>query len=124
MDYFDRQILAVLEDSESLYFDQILKRVQFSHNTLRQHLTKLKNQGMILQSEKPRSGPGRPILTYSLPPNMKRRVSLTLEDPYVSIVSMTFQKLKHVCRFEKGGFCKETRRNCEARICPQILKER
>ena len=124
MDFFDKQILEALKNGEPLDFNQILHQVRFSHNTLRLHLAKLKHQGMLMQTEKPRPGRGRPLLTYSLPPSMKRRVILTLEDPYVSIVSMTFQKLKHVCRFEKGGFCKETRRNCEAQICHQIIKER
>jgi predicted ArsR family transcriptional regulator len=124
MDSFDKQILAVLKNGESLEFGQILSQVRFSHNTLRLHLTRLTHQGMVLQADKPRKGPGRPTLAYLLAPNMKRQVTLTLEDPYVSIVSMTFQKLKHVCRFEKGGFCKETYRSCAAQICPQILKER
>jgi predicted ArsR family transcriptional regulator len=123
MDSFDKQILAILKNGETLDFNQMLHQVRFSHNTLRLHLAKLKHEGMLVQTGKPRQSPGRPLLTYSLPPSMKRRVTLTLEDPYVSIVSITFQKLKHVCRFEKGGFCKETRRNCEARICPQIIKE-
>jgi hypothetical protein len=35
---------------------------------------------------------------------MKHRVALTLTDPYTTIVSLTFHKLKHLCRFEKGGY--------------------
>ncbi|MGB9960574.1 MAG: hypothetical protein ACPLKQ_08710 [Candidatus Bathyarchaeales archaeon] len=26
-------------------------------------------------------------------------------------------------RYEKGGYCKKTKRKCEAQNCPQILKE-
>ena len=37
--------------------------------------------------------------------------------------NLTFQKLRHLCRFEKGGYCKKTRRRCESQNCPQILKE-
>jgi predicted ArsR family transcriptional regulator len=122
MDSFDKQILSVLRNGGSLEFKQILSQVRFSHNTLRLHLARLRHQGMIVQNEKPRESRGRPVLTYSLPVEMKRRVALTLTDPYTAIVSVTFQKLKHICRFEKGGFCKETRRNCGAQNCPQITK--
>jgi predicted ArsR family transcriptional regulator len=122
MDSFDKQILAVLKNGESLEFKQLLQEVGFSHNTLRLHIAKLKRQGMIAQAEKTKNSPGRPILTYSLPPEIKHRVALTLTDPYTIIVSLTFQKLKHLCRFEKDGYCKNTRRNCEAQNCPQIIK--
>jgi len=124
MDSFDKRILAELKNSESMQFKQLLEKVGFSHNTLRLHIAKLKRQGMIVQGEKTRSGPGRPILTYLLPPAIKQRVALTLSDPSTVIVSVTFQKLKHLCRFEKGGRCKETRRNCGAQNCPQIVKSK
>ena len=122
MDAFDRLILAVLKNGESLEFKQLLWEVGFSHNTLHLHIAKLKRQGMIVQAEKTRNGPGRPILTYSLPPEIKQKVALTLTEPYTTIVSLTFQKLKHLCRFEKGGYCKETRRNYGAQNCLQIIK--
>ena len=124
MDSFDRQILTVLKNDGSLDFKQLLTEVGFSHNTLRLHITKLKLQGMIVAAEKTGAGPGRPVLTYSLPPEIKQKVALTLTDPYTAIVSLTFQKLKHLCRFEKGGYCKETRRNCGAQNCPQIIKNK
>ena len=124
MDSFDRRILAVLKNGESFEFKQLLTEVGFSHNTLRLHIAKLKLQGMIVVDEKTRNCPGRPILTYSLPPEIKQKVALTLTDPYTAIVSLTFQKLKHLCRFEKGGYCKETRRNCGAQNCPQIIKSK
>jgi predicted transcriptional regulator len=122
MDSFDRQILTSLKNGESLDFRQLLQEVGFSHNTLRLHIAKLKRQGMIVQTEKTGNSPGRPVLIYSLPPEIKQRVALTLTDPYTTIVSLNFQKLKHLCRFEKGGYCKETRRNCGAQNCPQIIK--
>ena len=122
MDAFDRLILAVLKNGESLEFKQLLSEVGFSHNTLRLHIVKLKHQGIIIQAEKTKNGPGRPILTYSLPPEIKQKVALTLTEPYTTIVSLTFQKLKHLCRFEKGEYCKKNRRNCGAQNCPQIIK--
>jgi DNA-binding Lrp family transcriptional regulator len=52
MDSFDRQILALLKDRESLEFRQLLREVGFSHNTLRLHIAKLKRKGMIVEAEK------------------------------------------------------------------------
>jgi len=122
MDSFDRQILTVLEDGKPRDFQQLLREAGFSHNTLKLRLVGLERQGFVLKAKKPRESPGRPGFTYSLPPDIKHRVSLTLTDPYTVIVSLTFQKLKHLCRFEKGGYCKAMRRTCEAQNCPQIIK--
>ena len=77
MDSFDRRILAVLKNGELLEFKQLLWEVGFSHNTLRLHIAKLKRQGKIVEAKKTRNGPGRPILTYSLPPEIiKNRLNL------------------------------------------------
>ena len=32
--------------------------------------------------------------------------------------------LRHLCRFEKGGHCKEIDDSCEAQKCPQFLIRR
>jgi len=122
MDSFDRQILRVLEDGKPRNFQQLLREAGFSHNTLKLRLVGLERQGFVLKTKKPRDSPGRPGFAYSLPPDIKHRVALTLTDSYTVIVSLTFQKLKHLCRFEKGGYCKTIRRTCEAQNCPQITK--
>jgi len=106
----------VLKNGESLQYRQIPTEVGFSHNTLRLHIAKLKRQGMIVQAEKTRNGPGRPILTYSLPPEMKQKVALTITDPHTTIVSLTFHSLNHLCRFKKGGYCKKTRETAVLKI--------
>jgi len=122
MDLFDRRILAVLKDGEPKEFKELLQEVKFSHNTLRLHLSRLERQGFVVKAKKPKKDCGRPCFTYSLPPKLRRRVDLTLTEPYTTIVSLTFQKLRHLCRFEKGRYCKKTRKRCEAQNCPQILK--
>jgi len=123
MDSFDRRILAVLKDGKPREFQQLLREVRFSHNTLRRHLARLERQGLIVRDESLKKGPGRPKLVFSLPPRLRRHITLTLTKPYAAIVSLTFQKLRHLCRFEKGGYCKKARRRCESQNCPQILKE-
>jgi hypothetical protein len=44
--------------------------------------------------------------------------------PYIEFVSLPFSKLKHFCRFNKGGCCKKIRGFCEAQKCPEIPKEK
>ena len=121
-DSFDRRILSVLKESKPLDFAQLVREVGFSHNTCRLHLASLERQGMIAKAKALKKSPGRPVFVYTLPPEIKQRVGLTLTDPSVTIVSVNFQKLKHLCRFEKGGYCKSTRRNCAPQNCPQIIK--
>jgi hypothetical protein len=50
-------------------------------------------------------------------------VSLALSDPFTEVVSITFSRLRHLCRFEKGGYCKKIKKRCEAQSCPQILNK-
>ena len=44
MDFYDKDILAILKDGKPQSFPQILSKAGFSHNTLRQHLDKLVDQ--------------------------------------------------------------------------------
>ena len=122
MDFFGEGILNVLRDGKPRDFHQLLREVDFSHNTLRLHLTRLVDQGLILKEKTPSKGLGKPRLTYSLPPKLHRQASRLLSDPLGEVVALTFQKLKQLCRFEKGGYCKKIKRKCEAPNCPQIQK--
>jgi len=123
MDPFDERILKVLSDGKKRSFHQLLGEVGFSHNTLRLHLESLVDRGLVLREKMPRRGHGRPMFTYALSPSLKRQIIHMLSEPYVEFVSLPFSKLKHLCRFEKGGYCKKIRAVCEAQNCPQILKE-
>jgi len=123
MDFFGEGILNVLRDGKPRDFHQLLREVNFSHNTLRLHLTRLVDQGLILREKTPSKGRGRPGLTYSLPPKLHRQASRLLSDPLGEVVALPFQKLKQLCRFEKGGYCKKAKRRCEAKNCPQILRK-
>ena len=80
MDFFDRKILAVLRDGEPREFQRLLSEVGFSHNTLRLHLSRLEEQGLVLKQKRPKEGRGRPIFTYGLPKGV-RRASSALVDP-------------------------------------------
>ena len=123
MDPFDERILKVLSDGKKRSFHQLLGEVGFSHNTLRLHLESLVDRGLVLREKMPRKSHGRPMFTYALSPSLKRQIIHMLSEPYVEFVSLPFSKLKHLCRFEKGGYCKNIRAVCEAKKCPEIPKE-
>ena len=122
MDYIDRRIITVLMDREVKDFQQILSEVDFSHNTLRQHLEQLIDQGTVERSKRLMKGPGRPRFSYCLTRNIDGRTLSALLDPYKGLVVLPFEKLRRLCRHEKGGYCKEIRGRCEVRSCPQIEK--
>jgi predicted ArsR family transcriptional regulator len=122
MDLFDERILAALKDGYARGFTTMLNEVGFSHNTLQQHLERLTAKGLVVREKVVANGFGRPRYTYHVPSQATKQINATLEDPQVELVSIAFSRLRHVCRFEKGGYCKETRKDCAPQICPQILK--
>jgi len=72
------------------------------------------DQGFVVKEKMPSKGLGRPRFAYFLPPRAKRQAHFTLLEPFTEIVSLTFRNLKHLCRFEIGGYCKKIRNRCEA----------
>ena len=121
MDELDEETLNALRDGKPHTFNQLLEQVTFSHNTLTLHLDKLVDQKLILKEKIPRETRGRPIYVYSVS-SVGRKASLMLRSGVEDVVALPFSSLGQVCRFEKGGFCKRLRVECEARICPQIGK--
>jgi len=124
MDLFDEHILAVLNDGKLRVLAQLLNEVGFSHNTLKLHLERLVAQSLVVKEKTLSNGKGRPKYGYSIPPKVRQQVSAALADPSITIVSLPFSRLRHLCRFEKGGYCKEARKTCEASNCPQIPKNK
>ena len=102
-------------------FPQILDEADFSHNALRLHLNKLVERALIVREKAPSAGPGRPKFTYSMPHGLGRRASGTPTGSS-EMIALPFRRLKRLCRFKRGGRCRETRDRCEARNCPQIQK--
>jgi predicted ArsR family transcriptional regulator len=122
MDFFDERILAVLRDGKLRGFTALLNEVGFSHNTLQQHLERLAAKGLVVREKVVANGFGRPRFTYHVPSRTAKQINVALEDPHVELVAIAFSRLRHVCRFEKGGYCKETRKDCAPQICPQTKK--
>ena len=122
MDSFDERVLAALKDGKPGSFTTLLSEVDFSHNTLRQHLERLAAQGFIVKEKVASNRFGRPKFAYHIPSRTVKQVTVALEDPHVELVAIPFSRIRHICRFEKGGYCKETKRGCTPQICPQIRK--
>ncbi|MGD0027723.1 MAG: hypothetical protein ABSC91_02150 [Candidatus Bathyarchaeia archaeon] len=122
VDPFDEAILIAFQDGKPRVFIQLLDVTGISHNTLRLHLENLANQGLVVKEKTPATGMGRPRFPYLIPQRVRQQVSAALSDPFIEIVSLPFTRLKHLCRFEKGGYCKQAKKGCEAQDCPQIKK--
>ena len=122
MDLFDERVLAALKDGEPKSFTTILGEVGFSHNTLQQHLKQLTTKSLVVREKVVANRLGRPTFTYHILSRAAKQVTVALEDQSVELVAIAFRRLRHVCRFEKGGYCKETKRSCAPQICRQIKK--
>jgi predicted transcriptional regulator len=114
--------LVALKDGNPRSFTTLLSEVSFSHNTLQQHLKRLIAEDLVLREKVTANVFGRPKFAYHIPSRTIKQVIAALEDPHVELVAIPFSRMRHICRFEKGGYCKETKRDCMPQICPQIRK--
>jgi predicted ArsR family transcriptional regulator len=89
---------------------------------LQQHFKSLAAKGIIVREKVASDSLGRPRFAYHVSSRTVKQVAVALEDPHVELVALPFSRLRHVCRFEKGGYCKETKKSCGPQICPQIRK--
>jgi predicted ArsR family transcriptional regulator len=122
MDFFDERVLAALKDGKSRSFTTLLGEVGFSHNTLQQRLGRLVARGLVVKEKKASNSLGRPRFAYRVPSAATKQVAAALQNPYETFVTLQFSRLRHVCRFEKGGYCKERRSECGPQNCPQTRK--
>jgi predicted ArsR family transcriptional regulator len=124
MDLLDERILSVLGDGKPKVFAQLLTEVGFSRNTLKLHLKRLTSQSLVLKEKTVSNGRGRPKYAYSIPSRVRQQVSAALSDQSITIVTLPFSRIRHLCRFEKGGYCKQVRNKCDPRSCPQIPRSK
>jgi predicted transcriptional regulator len=74
MDFFDECIFEALKDGRPRDFEQILRIIDFSHNTLRLHLGHLVERDLIVKKKSPSKRFGRPKYTYSIPSKLSRQL--------------------------------------------------
>ena len=122
MDFFDECILTALKDGKPRSFSMLQSQVSFSHNTLHHHLKELVDRGLILREKDHEQAFGRPRSVYYVTGKTAKHIATALEDPSVELVTVPFSRVRHICRFEKGGYCKEKKTSCSPQICPQIRK--
>jgi predicted ArsR family transcriptional regulator len=122
MGFFDEHVLAALKDGEHRGFAMLLGEVGFIHNTLQQHLDRLVTRGLVVKEKTASNSLGRPKFNYHVPSTAAKHVTTALQNPHEMLVTLQFTRLRHVCRFEKGTYCKEARKSRRPQICPQIRK--
>ncbi len=119
MDSIDEDVIKALRNGKPLGFDDLLSRLSISHNTLRIHLDEMAEKGGIRKEKLPPKSRGRPSYVYSVGLVPVRRSSPRMNE-VTGMVSLSFERLSQICRFEKGGWCKKLRGGCYASDCPQI----
>jgi predicted ArsR family transcriptional regulator len=115
VDWVCSSLVEVLGKDGTLSLGQLIDRSGFARQTVYNHLNHLIAAG-IVSKKAVRRGRGRPAILYILSKHPVRGVE------WSDVVSLTFQRLRHVCRFEKGGRCKKTKGMCTAENCPLTIK--
>ncbi len=114
MDCVDEALLKVLASGPKTLTD-LIEGTALSRATVFKHLSHLRE----LVSDEPiiRGKKGRPSLSYRL---LKPLSSL----PTADLVFLPFTRLRHACRFEKGNWCKETKKTCNPQTCPLLTRKK
>jgi DeoR/GlpR family transcriptional regulator of sugar metabolism len=97
MDPIDDEIIYALRKGKTMRFEELLSELGVSHNTLRLHLDAMAEKGEIKKEKRP--------TVYSSGPGAVRRFAPRL-NRVSGVVSLSFEKLSQVCRFEKVGTAK------------------
>lgn len=56
---------------------ELTEHLQLNHNAIRQHLAKLVDADLVVESKRPPTGPGRPKLVYAIAPATESRWGVT-----------------------------------------------
>ena len=124
MDFFDERILAVLSDGKPKVLAQLLGKVDFSRNTIKLHLKRLLSQGLVIKEKMPLNRKISPKYAYSTPLRIGQQISAALSDPRITIISLLFSRLRHLCRFEKGEYCKQAEKTAVPKTALNFQKLR
>jgi len=109
--------VEVLRRGSKMGFNSLVYRSGLARQTVHNHLRHLVNQGLVLK-EAVRQGRGRPTIPYFIP----RQVALASKD--VVVVSLTFQRLRSICRFKKGGILQTIEKTMHTRKLPKHQRKR
>jgi len=117
LDSFDEAILNVLSrEKRGKTLRELVEETGFARSTVIIHLRLLEAKQYVRIKKKIRKGHGRPkYLYYTLKRPTPQGGSLIGVN---QIIQIAFRRLKHACRYEKGGFCKRVRKECAPTNCP------
>ena len=107
---------------QSWLLKEILGSSSCSRKTVFARLKLLEEKGLVKKFLDKKPGVrsvGRPCTLYY---PSKALLSLRPSESLSQIVAIPATKLKSLCRHEKGGFCKETRTQCQPTNCLYIVK--
>jgi hypothetical protein len=71
----------------------------------------LASQGVIVREKGASNSFGRPRFARHVPSRTIKQALLSSKT-YVKLVALPFSRLRHVCRFEQGGYCKAVKEEC------------
>jgi len=86
-------------------------------------LESLVDKGLVMKHEKSR-GVLEANFGYSLSQTLMRHISLILSEPSPEFVSLSFSRLRHLCRVEKCGYFKKIKRIYEPQNVPKSQQEK
>jgi len=125
LDAIDEGILRVLGKDGKSTSRTLLEVVQasgFARSTVILHLKRLEAQGFIRRVKITAKRRGRPKYAYSAAPVATATKRVLSSNLHQEIVAIRFQKLRQICRHEKGRFCKLAKKRCEPQNCLPITR--
>lgn len=117
LDSFDAAILEVLSgEKRGKTLREVVGETGFARSTVIIHLRGLETKRLVRRGKMVRKGRGRPKYLYHTlkKPSPQWGLPLGVDD----IIQVGFRRLRHACRYEKGGFCKRVRKRCAPTNCP------
>jgi len=90
---------------------ELLEDTGLAGSTPSDHLRRLLGDGLLVR--------GRPRFTYRLPRGLAQAARM---GKALDIVGIAFQGLRCICRYEKGGFCKESESRIRLKTAPKSSK--
>jgi predicted transcriptional regulator len=116
-DIFCTTLAKTIEQNSKQNLNELIQKTGYARQTVHNHLKHLLNNG-ILRKEIITNGRGRPTILY-----YRTNVGLS-EFLKPTVVIIAFNRLKHICRFEKGGRCRERKEaKCSFEDCPIIANK-
>ncbi|HIE18096.1 TPA: ArsR family transcriptional regulator [Candidatus Bathyarchaeota archaeon] len=110
LDFVDRAILDNMQGSVGV--SELADRTGFARTTVLMHLHRLERLGIVVHKKVFTGRRGRPRLLYKL---KRPHPSITAT---ANPILIEFKKLRHLCRFEKGRWCKKIKKKCTPKNCP------